>query len=102
MNVVLKPYSLELNFSNDLKNDIYSIFVAHNNYETLNHTLIVASEAKRVAGIYGADPIKAEHAGLLHNISNAVPVSKMLSVAKELSIEIMDEEYKYDRIIHQK
>lgn len=102
MKEVLKPYLLDLNLTNDLKNDIHSFFLAHHDYETLRHTLTVASEAKRVARIYGADPVKAEQAGLLHDISNVVPVIKMLSVAKELSIEIMDEEYKYDRIIHQK
>lgn len=102
MNSILKPYVLNCGFSNNFKNNIHSFFVTHNDYETLKHTLTVASEAKRVAGLYGVDPFKAEQAGLLHDISNVVPVSEMLYLAKELSIEIMEEEYKYDRIIHQK
>jgi len=102
MNSILKPYVLDLEFSNDLENNIRSFFVLHNDYETLNHTLTVASEAKRVAGLYGVDTFKAVQAGLLHDISNTVPVSEMLYLANELSIEIMEEEYKYDRIIHQK
>jgi len=102
MNSVLKPYVLELKLSHDLEQSIRSFFVANNDHNTLNHTLTVASEAKRVAELFGVDPIKAEQAGLLHDISNVVPVTKMLAVAKELSIEIMEEEYKYDRIIHQK
>lgn len=102
MNPVLKPYVLELKLSNDLEQNIRSFFVANNDNDTLNHTLTVASEAKRVAELLGVDPIKAEQAGLLHDISNVVPVTKMLDVAKELLIEIMEEEYKYDRIVHQK
>jgi len=102
MNSILKPYLLNVELSNDLRKDIHSFFEAHHDQETLEHTLTVAAEAKRVAGLFGADPQKAEKAGLLHDISNVVPVSKMLDLAKALSIEIMDEEYKYDRIIHQK
>lgn len=102
MNRILKPYVLNVELSNDLSQNIHSFFEAHNDPETLKHTLDVAAEAKRVAGLFGADPEKAEQAGLLHDISNVVPVSEMLNLAKTLSIEIMEEEYKYDRIIHQK
>ncbi|NUU79770.1 bis(5'-nucleosyl)-tetraphosphatase (symmetrical) YqeK [Paenibacillus xylanilyticus] len=102
MNPILKPYVMNVKLSNDLRNDIHSFFEAHHDQETLQHTLTVATEAKRVAGLFGAHPQKAEQAGLLHDISNVVPVNEMLNLANGLSIEILDEENKYDRIIHQK
>ncbi|MGR6543811.1 bis(5'-nucleosyl)-tetraphosphatase (symmetrical) YqeK [Paenibacillus tundrae] len=102
MNEALQTYLKEIQFSGDLKKDIKSFFAAHKDGKTLAHTLSVASEAKRVATLYGADPVKAEQAALLHDISNVVPVAEMLDLAKKLSIEIMDEEYTYGRIVHQK
>ncbi|MEY8745577.1 bis(5'-nucleosyl)-tetraphosphatase (symmetrical) YqeK [Bacillales bacterium AN1005] len=102
MNEALQTYLKEIQFSGDLKKDIKSFFAVHKDGKTLAHTLSVASEAKRVATLYGADPVKAEQAALLHDISNVVPVTEMLDLAKKLSIEIMDEEYTYGRIVHQK
>ncbi|MGF9697891.1 bis(5'-nucleosyl)-tetraphosphatase (symmetrical) YqeK [Paenibacillus sp. MABNR03] len=102
MNPILKPYVMNVKLSNDLRKNIHSFFEAHHDQETLQHTLTVATEAKRVAGLFGADPQKAEQAGLLHDISNVVPVNEMLNLANGLLIEILDEENKNDRIIHQK
>ncbi|RKP55400.1 HD domain-containing protein [Cohnella endophytica] len=102
MNAIFKPYLLDLNLSDHLKDDIHSFFIAHNDNETLEHTLTVAYEARRIAELYGVDPIKAEYAALLHDISNVVPVKEMLSMAKELGIELLEDEYKYARIVHQK
>jgi len=39
---------------------------------------------------------------LLHDISNVIPIKNMLEVARALSIDILDDELKYDRILHQK
>ncbi|CAH1211456.1 MULTISPECIES: bis(5'-nucleosyl)-tetraphosphatase (symmetrical) YqeK [unclassified Paenibacillus] len=102
MHQVLETYSSNVLLSGNVRNDIQAFFSAHHDLETLNHTLIVATQARHIAELYGADPWKAEQAGLLHDISNVVPVSEMLNVAKVLSIDIMDEEYTYDRIVHQK
>ena len=70
--------------------------------ETLEHTLKVAGEAHRLAKLYGVDPVEAEQAALLHDISNVIPIPTMLEAAEELSIPIMAEERKYSRIVHQK
>lgn len=102
MHQVLETYSSNVLLSGNVRNDIQAFFSAHHDLETLNHTLIVATQARHIAELYGADPWKAEQAGLLHDISNVVPVSEMLNVAKVLSIDILDEEYTYDRIVHQK
>lgn len=44
------------------------------------HTLGVAESARRLAVRYGADPIKAELAGLLHDYCKCWPVEKMLEI----------------------
>ncbi|MDI4646924.1 bis(5'-nucleosyl)-tetraphosphatase (symmetrical) YqeK [Cohnella hashimotonis] len=100
MNLALKAY--EISLSGDLMRDIEAFFKLHNDGETLQHTLKVAAEARKVAGLYDVDPAKAEQAGLLHDISNVIPVSSMLETAKQLSIDILEEELKYERILHQK
>ncbi|TFE19661.1 bis(5'-nucleosyl)-tetraphosphatase (symmetrical) YqeK [Cohnella luojiensis] len=102
MKPILQAYIIDFNRSDNLLDAITNFFTVHNDIETLNHTLKVASEAQRVAKLYDVDPAKAEQAALLHDISNVIPISDMLHVAEELSIEIMDEERKYSRIVHQK
>ncbi|MDP4098218.1 bis(5'-nucleosyl)-tetraphosphatase (symmetrical) YqeK [Paenibacillus sp. P96] len=102
MNSVLEPYVQGLKISEDLETDIKSFFLVHDDIETLDHTLKVANEAERVAKLYGLHPGKAKQAGLLHDISNVVPVSDMMHVAEELSLDILEEEHLYPQIIHQK
>ena len=100
MQTILKPYVKDLQLSDDLENDIHMFFSSHNDLETLNHSITVANEAERVARLYGADTDKAKQAGLLHDISNVIPASEMLVLAKQLSIELLDDEYKYGPIVH--
>ncbi|MFD2328173.1 bis(5'-nucleosyl)-tetraphosphatase (symmetrical) YqeK [Cohnella sp. GCM10020058] len=100
MNQALKAYEIPL--SGDLTRDIEAFFKLHDDVETLQHTLKVAAEARKVAELYDVDPAKAEQAGLLHDISNVIPVRNMLETAKQLSIDILEEELKYERILHQK
>ncbi|MEK5057968.1 HD domain-containing protein [Paenibacillus sp. FSL H7-0326] len=69
---------------------------------TLEHTYAVAAEAKRLARMYQADETKAVQAALLHDVSNVIPVSKMLETSEQLGIEILVEERRYDRSVHQK
>ncbi|MFM9282169.1 bis(5'-nucleosyl)-tetraphosphatase (symmetrical) YqeK [Paenibacillus jiagnxiensis] len=102
MNSVLEPYVKDLKITGELEADIKSFFLSYGDHETLDHTLKVANEAERVAKMYNVDPQKAKQAGLLHDISNVVPVSEMMRVAEELSVHILEEEYQYPRIIHQK
>jgi putative nucleotidyltransferase with HDIG domain len=102
MNEILNKYANGFKLTGDLNNDIHQFFTRNNDLRTLEHTLEVAVEAKRIAELFGIDPAKVIDAALLHDISNVIPISAMLNVAKELSIEILDEEHKYDRSVHQK
>jgi predicted HD superfamily hydrolase involved in NAD metabolism len=89
-------------FTQELRNDIESLFLKNKEQGTLEHTIIVASEARRIALLFDADPLLAEQAGLLHDISNVIPIADMMSIAEELCIEILDDERRYPRIVHQK
>jgi predicted HD superfamily hydrolase involved in NAD metabolism len=99
---IYKQYVNGIIFTTNLKNDIKSFLNYHNEKETYEHTIKVAHEASKIALLFDADPELAEQAGLLHDISNVIPIDNMMSVAEELSIEILEEELLYPRIIHQK
>jgi predicted HD superfamily hydrolase involved in NAD metabolism len=102
MNNIFIKYTNDFVLSGDLYNDIHIFFNLNNDLRTLEHTLEVADEANCVAKLYGMDPKKVICAALLHDISNVIPISSMLEVVKELSIEVLEEELKYDRSVHQK
>lgn len=91
MNPILHPFVENFMLTNDLKTDIHNFFELHLETKTLEHTLVVANEARRVAQMYKVDPWKAEQAGLLHDISNIIPVKDMLQIAEVLGIDVMPE-----------
>lgn len=99
---VLEPYAAGLELTGSLLQDVGTFFKRHKDNDTWDHTLKVTSQAVRIARLYGADPLKAEQAALLHDISNVIPVSRMLEVAEALHLEILEEEPRYARILHQK
>jgi predicted HD superfamily hydrolase involved in NAD metabolism len=102
INSVLRTFAEGFIATDHTLNDVTAFFKLHNDLDTLHHTLQVAGEATRLAELYGVDPVAAEQAALLHDISNVIPIPNMLEVAEELSISILDEERKYSRIVHQK
>jgi predicted HD superfamily hydrolase involved in NAD metabolism len=102
MNPIYNQYVEGVIFNQNLKNDIESFLNYHNENETFEHTVKVAYEANRIASLFDIDPELAEQAGLLHDISNVIPKAKMLSITEELLIEILEEERRYPRIVHQK
>lgn len=102
MHEILKVYTKDFNLTGDLLHDINRFFTLNNDIRTLLHTLDVAAEAKRVSELYDLEPVKAVNAALLHDISNVIPISDMLNVANDLSIDIIEEEYRFDRSVHQK
>jgi len=102
MNDIFSCYTENLVLTGDMRKDIHVFFSQNNDLRTLNHTYEVANEAVRIAKLLGLDSKKVECAALLHDISNVIPISKMLEVAELLSIDLLEEEYKYDRSVHQK
>lgn len=95
-------FSAGLELTGSLLQDVGTFFKLHGDQETWDHTLKVTSQAVRIARLYGADAQKAEQAALLHDISNIIPVSLMPQVSEQCGIEVLEEELRYPRILHQK
>lgn len=103
MNSILQPYCEGFKRTGNVLEDVTAFFTLHQDTRTLDHTLQVAREAQRIAELYDTSKIDtAVQAALLHDISNVIPISNMLQSAEELSIEILDDERKYARSVHQK
>ena len=56
------------------------------------HSLNVAQEAVKLAKKYGADPEKAEAAGILHDILKDTPADKQLKIISDFGIIMNDVE----------
>lgn len=59
----------------------------HVNPKRLRHSLGVAQTAARLAVQYGANPIKAEIAGLLHDCSKGLSYPEMIDTARAFGME---------------
>ncbi|MDR6551595.1 bis(5'-nucleosyl)-tetraphosphatase (symmetrical) YqeK [Paenibacillus qinlingensis] len=92
----------KISFTGDLRKDIESFFTYHNESSTYQHTISVENEAVRIANLFGVNGEFASQAAYLHDISNVIPKSEMMGIAESSSMEILEDEYRYPRIIHQK
>lgn len=102
MHTGLESYAKGLKLTGSLLHDVGAFFKLHDDSATWEHTLRVTSHAVRIARLFDVDPLKAEQAALLHDISNVIPVHLFLDTAREAGIEVLEEEHAYPRIIHQK
>ena len=66
------------------------------------HSLCVAKSAKTLAGIYGADPRKAELAGILHDILKDTPKEEQLQFAERFDIILDNFELQSKTLLHAK
>ncbi|MFX3637476.1 MAG: bis(5'-nucleosyl)-tetraphosphatase (symmetrical) YqeK [Candidatus Pristimantibacillus sp.] len=89
-------------FSGELRKDVQAFSENHNEHETLDHTINVGNEAVRIAQLFGVNETFALQAALLHDVSNVVPKDRMMSIAEAQSIDIIEVELRFPRIIHQK
>lgn len=89
-------------FNGSLRDDVYRFLQEHQCPKTAEHVLKVGEEARRIAVLYHADPIAAEHAGYLHDISAVFPNEARIQVAREIGIDVLPEEQQFPMIIHQK
>lgn len=99
---LLKELIGNFQFSGDLKRDSIALLNSQGKEVIAEHTVRVATEAKRLAGLFGQDAEEAEAAGLLHDISGIIPNERRLEFAEALNIEILPEERPAPFILHQK
>lgn len=98
----LEVYAEGMVLTGSLLHDVGAFFKLHDDLATWDHTLKVTSHAVRIARLYDVDPMQAEQAALLHDISNVIPVSLFLEAASKADITVLEEELSYPRIIQQK
>ena len=65
-----------------------------------HHSMCVAKEAVRLAKRFGADPEKAELAGILHDIVKQIPAEKQLQMLDGFAIILTETERKSRKIWH--
>ena len=66
------------------------------------HCIAVAGEAKSLAVRFQSNPIQAELAGCLHDISAIVPANQRLEFAYSHDVDVLEEEKQFPMILHQK
>lgn len=64
------------------------------------HSIYVAAEAKRLAERYGADPQKAETAGILHDIMKDTPAGEQLQIIRGFGIILDTVEENSTKLLH--
>lgn len=70
--------------------------------EVANHSLAVASEAKRLASKFSADPEAAYIAGLLHDSSVFIPNKERVALCQTLNLTVYPEEKQVPMLLHQR
>jgi predicted HD superfamily hydrolase involved in NAD metabolism len=89
-------------FSGEIVDDAQGFLIHHGQRKTVEHSRRVAEEAGHLALQYGEDPVKAEQAGWLHDISAVIPNKERIAAAEKCGLAILPEERIAPMIIHQK
>lgn len=85
-----------------INEDVFSFLTLHNCQRAAAHCANVAKTAYTLAERFGADPLAAEAAGWLHDVSAVWQNDQRLVAAEALGVEILPEERQAPFILHQK
>ena len=102
MRAILAPLVAGMQLTGDVAHDVPAFLTHHGRPDTAAHCGAVATEARRIAALVGADLDAAEIAGWLHDISVIIPSEQRAVIAEELGIDVLPEEAIFPMIIHQK
>lgn len=102
MHEILEQFGRAVELTGNLERDVPRLLIHYGCSGTASHSLRVASFARRIATLTGADPSLAIVAGLLHDVSAVIPSADTLDVAKQLGLEVLPEEETFPGILHQK
>jgi predicted HD superfamily hydrolase involved in NAD metabolism len=89
-------------FSGNIREDAHTFLLHHDCPQIADHVLRVGREAWRLAERFGTDPVHAEIAGYLHDISGVFPNAERVEVAQVLGLDVLPEEEAFPLIVHQK
>ena len=82
--------------------EVKEYLLRHDCKEIYEHSLNVAHVAERLCKQYNIDANEGFIAGMLHDIGGVYPNNKRLEVAKEMNLDLFNEEIELPMIIHQK
>lgn len=85
-----------------INEDVHAFLALHGCQRAAKHCGKVARAAYQLAERLGADPLAAEAAGWLHDVSAVWTNDQRLAAAEALSVEILPEERQAPFILHQK
>ena len=80
--------------------ELKSVLKSRMNEHRYAHSLNVAERAVFLAKKYGADPEKAEFAGLIHDICKGIPNEEQLAIIKNAGIELDEDTLKSPALWH--
>jgi predicted HD superfamily hydrolase involved in NAD metabolism len=89
-------------WTGDVRADMAALLAAHGQRQTVDHSLLVAAEAERLAARFDGDSAPARVAGWLHDVSAVFPVEQRTQVARQLGLQVLPEEEAAPMILHQK
>jgi predicted HD superfamily hydrolase involved in NAD metabolism len=92
----------EVDLDGGIHEGMRALLSTHGLIETAVHCEQVAAEAVRLARRFGAEPLSAQVAGWLHDVSAVYPVAQRLSLARELGLDVLPEEKSVPMLLHQK
>lgn len=85
-----------------INEDVHAFLTLQGCQRAADHCGKVARAAYQLAERFGADPLAAEAAGWLHDVSAVWPADQRLAAAEALGVEIYPEERQSPFILHQK
>jgi predicted HD superfamily hydrolase involved in NAD metabolism len=102
MHELFSTLTQSVQLTGHIRDDMAAFLVRHGYPKTVGHSIHVAAEARRLAGIFGADERLAEIAGWLHDISVVVPNPQRSDLARAVGLAVLPEEEAVPMILHQK
>jgi predicted HD superfamily hydrolase involved in NAD metabolism len=102
MRSLLAELANGLSWTGDLRVDVTQLLVLHHYTNTAEHCATVAAQAAHLAEQFGADPQRAQAAGLLHDVSAIIPSPQRLAVARQWGLDVLPAEEKAPMLLHQK
>jgi putative nucleotidyltransferase with HDIG domain len=102
MHPILNDLIQGISLSGNIEQDMLALQTATGHANVAEHCQRVSAEAMRLAKQFGADLEKARIAGLLHDISDIIPLSGAVVAGKKFGLKLFPEEERFPMILHQR
>ena len=99
---MINHQSIEFRPTGDISRDVPNFLALFGYHKTAEHCAFVAAKSKELALNLGVDPIQAEQAGYLHDISAVIPNQEKIEYAHTHQVDVLEQESQAPMIIHQK